>query len=158
VLGHYTLAGSDQVMQQVEDLGLDSDHLGAATQFPPLRIERVIFKDVDHAPASASAGKSGKSQGNAKGISRTSVAPALRLRVSSDGRARCGSSREKVMVATCRCALRLLLMSWAILCVPSLPALADCGRTSVRIVGTLEEQVSACQALDEVLGYFRANA
>jgi len=53
--------------------------------------------------------------------------------------------------------LRLLLMSWAILCVPSLPALADCGRTSVRIVGTLEEQVSACQALDEVLGYFRAN-
>lgn len=35
-------------------------------------------------------------------------------------------------------------------------SIADCGHSSVKILGTVEEQLSICRALDEVLQYFKA--
>jgi hypothetical protein len=47
------------------------------------------------------------------------------------------------------------MKSGALLIVLSTMAFADCGRVSVRIMGTPEEQISACRALEEVLWYFK---
>lgn len=50
----------------------------------------------------------------------------------------------------------LLMVGCALLTASSTLAFADCGRVSVRITGTADEQISACRALDEVLSYFEA--
>ena len=59
--------------------------------------------------------------------------------------------------ASCRRAWSLPIASGALLIAFSTFAFADCDRASVRIFGTTDERLSACQALDEVLLYFNAN-
>src|SRR5215471_1959536 len=48
VLGHDSLAVPKQIRQQIEDLRPDSDRIGSADEFPPIRIEHVISEDKSH--------------------------------------------------------------------------------------------------------------
>jgi hypothetical protein len=41
------VAVTDEVLQQVEHLRLDRDQLASPPQFSPIRVERMIFEDVD---------------------------------------------------------------------------------------------------------------
>jgi hypothetical protein len=53
VLADHTFTVGDQIRQQIEDLRLDCQQLGGASQLPALGVLGVVFEDVDHSRASA---------------------------------------------------------------------------------------------------------
>ena len=44
VLRHDAFAVTDEIVDQIEDLGLDSDRVGAAPEFPSVGVKRAVLE------------------------------------------------------------------------------------------------------------------
>jgi hypothetical protein len=81
ILAHNPVALRDQILQDVENLGLDRHEAAASPQFASVGIERVIVEDIDDFVSlrDATLARTGKKQGFLRGISKRKAPPALTL-------------------------------------------------------------------------------